>query len=72
MKKSTKGPTAKKGTVLGHDYFEIQELPDPESHLSEEQKKWPRSDLVIGSSELPATPPEVQEREPNPKPPPTA
>lgn len=35
-------PTHKPGTKYRPQEFSIQELPDPESCLTEEQKKWPR------------------------------
>ena len=74
MKKSTKGPTWKKGMVLGQDrYFPPQELADPEAHLSEEQKKWP---VVGGWDPVPADqgapPQDAQTAEPQPKSPPSA
>ncbi len=75
MKKHLKGPTWKKGQVLLPDvYYPPQELADPEGHLTEEQKKWPRSDLVI-STPGDQPPPEVQDCGPNPHgaaPPPAA
>jgi hypothetical protein len=67
MRKRVKGPTWKKGQVLLPDvYHPPQEMADPEGHLSEEQKKWPRSALMTEPSG--ATPPEVQEGEPHPRP----
>lgn len=67
MKKRLKGPTWKKGQVSLPPVYHPPVVLD--ANLTEEQKKWPRSDLVIS----PATgepPPQVEEREPNPKAPP--
>jgi hypothetical protein len=70
MKKSTKGPTAKKGTVLGYQLFGPQEAPDPEGHLTDEQKTWPVSDEADPEPGVVPVPPVIQSRGPNPRIPP--
>ena len=72
MKKGMKGPTVKKGTILGYQPFDVQEAPDPEAHLTEEQKKWPLSEEAEPEPGAVQLPPTMQSREPNPKLPPAA
>ena len=61
MKSKDRQPTIKPGVKYGYDIIPlseaIQELPDPEGHLTEEQKKWPIVDDIIGSQPIgPAQP----------------
>ena len=70
MQKKLKGPTWKKGQVsLPPVYHPPQEMADPEGHLSEEQKKWPRTELLIGPRNAESAPPTAQEHEPASAPP---
>jgi hypothetical protein len=72
MKKSTNGPTVKKGTVLGYQPFVVQSPADPEGHLTEEQKTWTLSDELPPEPGAVALPPVVQTGEAQPKLPPAA
>ncbi len=70
MKSKTRQPSIKPGVKYGFDIIPvseaIQELPDPEGHLTEEQKKWPISGYV--SLPVPEVPVSelAQSGEPNP------
>ncbi len=67
MKNSTRPrqPTVTSRTQIEPPHFVIQELPDPEGHLTEEQKKWPISGYVsVPISEVPLSK-TAQSGEPN-------
>lgn len=73
-KSPLKQPTANSRTRAEPPVFHLQTMPDPDAHLTEEQKKWP---LIGGWEPLPSTgesgpPPEAQQAEPQPKSPPAA
>lgn len=69
MKKSTKGPTWKKGMTARLDYVPPQEFEVP---LTEEQKKWVVVDgWAVPPERLAALPPDAPPAEPPAKPPAT-
>ena len=50
-RKLSKRPPVTRETRAEPPHFEIQEMPDPMGHLTEEQKKWPVLDLNAPKSD---------------------
>lgn len=65
-------PTATARTRAEPPIFHVDTMPDPDAHLTEEQKKWPVVTELLPCEPAGSAPPAAQPSEPQPQTPPAA